>query len=152
MTHQAIQDLVWRLHDRELAESERALLQAHLSGCAGCSEIARRVGRQHQLLATAPQPAASEAFVESLMRRLPETAREPQPVSVPRFLRPWRILERLSLGVAAAGLLMAVMIRQQPAIATEALLRSDWPQQEGWAFSSESPEAGLLLGSTGELQ
>ena len=150
MTHQAIQEMIWRLHDAELPKADRDAVRVHLSGCLECSEIARRTGRLHHLLATAPQPAPSEAFVEAVMQRLPDAVPARQPFRLPQLIQPWRLLERLSLGVAAAGLLMAILIRQQPAIATEALLRSEWPSQEGWAFSDESPEADMLLEPAGD--
>lgn len=148
MTHQAIQDLVWRLQDRELGDADRAAVQAHLAGCSDCSEIVRRAGVLHRLLATAPHPAPSEAFVASVMQRLPDAEPAWQPVARPHaWSNWWSVIERVGLGVAAAGLMLAITVRQQPAVATETLLRADWPEQEGWAFADESPDAHLLLAS-----
>ena len=150
MTHQTVQDQVWMMRDRELPAPERQALQAHVAACRDCAETARRAGVLQQLLATAPQPVASEAFVQAVLSRLPAPEPAARPIRVRPVISPWQVLERMGLGVAAATLTVAVLIRPQPAIATETLLRSDWPEQEGWAFSNESPEVNLLLGSTME--
>ena len=152
MTHETMQDAVWRLQDQELLPAQRAEALRHLAGCRECADIARRGGLLHQLLASAPQPAASDAFVASVMHRLPAPAEAVASRAAWPSSQWWGLIRRLGLSVAAAGLAMAVLIRQPPAIATEALLRAGWPEQEGWAFSNTSPEVDLLLGSTAELE
>ena len=78
----------WLIPYEELAEAnhgkvpdeapEREALQAHVASCRECAELARRAGVLQRLLATAPQPAGSEAFVEAV-RRWPETGLPPSP-------------------------------------------------------------------------
>ena len=148
MRHNHIQELLFVIDDPELSEAQRREVAEHLRGCVSCKALSGRLEAIGLAFKKAPAPAASESFVQSVMRALPQA---PQPVigrSRPRL--PWWLLPRIGLGFAAAALVF-LLIRQDTVIATESLLLADLPESMQWAFANESSGADLLPGVTTEL-
>ncbi len=145
MNHQMVQEKIWMVQDRELPDADRQAVLAHLKTCTECTALARRWQVTQRLMARVPELEVSEAFVSAVMDRLPAA-----PVFQParqRWALPWWIGPQLEMGLAGV-LLTLLLIKPQPAIATEALLLSGSPNDSHWEFSSHTPDPNLLLQST----
>ena len=145
MNHHVMQETIWMLQDGELPDADRQAVLAHLKTCTECTALAHRWQVTQRLMARMPELEVSEAFVSAVMDRLP-----PAPASQParqRWALPWWIVPQLEMGMAGV-LLALLLIKPQPAIATEALLLSGSPDDSHWEFSSHTPDPNLLLHST----
>ena len=142
MEHCAFQDKIFLLADNELPEGERREMAAHSEACGECAGLLRRWLNLQQSLGPASLPEPSESFVDAVLDRLDA----PAPHYVVRSQRAlWEWLPRLSLGLAGI-VLISVLIRPQPVIATETLLLARSPEGSDWEFSPDAPDPGLLLG------
>jgi anti-sigma factor RsiW len=146
MTHEAIRDRLVMLDDPELPEVERQAVLAHVAGCGDCAVVLRQ-WRAARAPVAASRPMASEAFVESVMRRLPA----PEPPSLAGSWSVWLgWIPRLALSAAAVAL--ALTLAQQPdPVSTETLLLARAPEGSAWEFASDAPAAEALF-DDGALQ
>jgi anti-sigma factor RsiW len=87
MEHESCRDLISLDADGRLPEADRPALEAHLGGCADCRLFADGVRAASSVIAGQEPPPRSEAFVQSVLRRLPEPSRDDLPMRwlVPAF-------------------------------------------------------------------
>jgi anti-sigma factor RsiW len=155
MTHQAIQDHLSMLRDQELPEAEQRMLAAHVASCADCRQIAARWQLLGRLFAQVPMPEASELFVEQVMKRIGDQVPATRPAHAladrfnawcsrwPAWLK-LPAVPRIGIGLALLALGLVVVPRQQPVMATEAVLLDELPVDSRWPFLPEPPDAGVL--------
>jgi len=72
MEHESFRDLISLASDDRLPETERELLAGHLSDCNDCRLFAAGIESASQILRNAQPEKRSEAFVQSVLARLPE--------------------------------------------------------------------------------
>jgi anti-sigma factor RsiW len=154
MTHEQMQEALMMVDDPELRTEERQRLLSHLDGCGECAELVRqwRVARGAfaAVGAGGTGSEASEAFVQSVMRRLPRPAADHRPAPSPWRVPAWLVPQ---LGVALAGVALALAVAPpEPSLSTETLLLAQAPEDSSWEFSSDTPDAALLLGITTETE
>ena len=147
MTHAQMQEALISVDDPELPASQRDALLAHAAACGECALVLRQWRSASSALARASGLTASETFVADVMRRLPERGgpgAAPSRWTVPAWLIP-------RLGVALAVAVLAVLLwHREPSLSTETLLLASAPEGSAWEFSSDTPDAALLLDLTTE--
>ena len=116
--HVEMQDAIAAALLGSAAADERQRVVAHLRACAGCRELAGRLGRVTAALPLLAEPVDPPArlrgrilaAVEASGARAPERAPRPIPIPIP-VRRPRFRLPRLHLGMAAAaGLAFALVL------------------------------------------
>lgn len=75
MDHEEFLQSIDARADGTLAGSEAGRLEAHLADCPPCRGYEKRSSALSRLLAAAPEPKPSEAFVESVLSALPSRKR-----------------------------------------------------------------------------
>lgn len=129
MEHEAYRDLISLACDGRLEKSDQDRLDGHLKECGQCREFAEAVKAASASLQNATAPRSSEAFVQSVMDRLPAAAQE-EPL-------PLRILVPV-FGAALAMLLIVWTPMAKTAIAgPDSLVTAnfDEPQLELWEWA-----------------
>ena len=149
MEHRMVQETLWMLDDPELAKADRQAILSHLDQCVECAQLVQQWRRVQGMVARVSPPAPSEAFVEGVMDRV---LLPPAPGLSParsRWVIPWWVAPQLGIGLA--GVLFALLfVQPQPMIATETLLLAGSPDGAEWEFSSQAPDAQLLLNTSAE--
>jgi hypothetical protein len=113
-----IREMLAAFHDGELAPEDRARVEEHLRGCAGCAALLERLARIDAGVGVPePGPEYWERFNRRVMERLDraegteggERAAAPAGVTRPVRGRAWRRLPYFLPAAAAAALLFAVV-------------------------------------------
>ncbi|HXX48873.1 MAG TPA: zf-HC2 domain-containing protein [Myxococcota bacterium] len=94
--------------DGELGPAELAELEVHLAGCAACREQVAAERRLGELFATLPSVQAPGDFEARFWARIARE-RDPDPGLMARVRR-WFTPRVLSLGVAAAGVALLLLV------------------------------------------
>ena len=150
MDHQAMHAQLFALYDGELTGTARQRAEAHLQGCTECQALAAQWRRVAGTLFPRPPVAASEAFVDRVMRGLAAPPqRRRQPVRLSRWL--WEggwLVPAAGLAVLAVFVTGAVL--QETVSVEELLFEQASPSrtvQQVFTGAHPSPEdvLGLLM-------
>ena len=146
MDHRMAHELVWMLEDQELSQTQRQKVLTHVETCGECSTQLTQWRAAQRLITRVLHPDPSEAFVASVMNRLPSaSAPSLRPARV-RWSVPWWLVQQIGMGVA--GFVLAIgLVAQRPPIlvTTETLLMAGSPEGARREFSRQIPYPELLL-------
>ena len=148
MSHDAMKDKLFALHDGELTGAARREVEAHLDGCTECRAIYERWTRTSRALFRVAEPRASEAFVDRVLDRI--AGSEPR-----HWTAPWVVdLRWLVPAVGLAVLLVLVSGPKEPRVSVDALLLEDG--REGGSaqlmLAQDTPSSEEVLGFVMEGQ
>ena len=140
MTHETLQDLVFKARDGEANPAEAAAARDHLAACPECRRDLEAWDRAARALMAAPTVEPSENFVSRVMEGLPVGWRE--------RLRDY--FSPMPLRWAAAGAFAAVLFLAYPALrrpsappAVPAAAGADWVAELAYA----EPDGGGDIGT-----
>ena len=148
MNHPYFEDQLAEFFDGELAESRRAEVEAHLSGCEECRVMLERWSKIKSAFISAPVGRSSAEFIDGVMDRLAAPVEQEQDYSRKTFPGLKWLMPALGYAFALTVMFFAIAGRQPIyAVNTENMLLSDIPQKSQWAFSAEipEPEQGKLI-------
>ena len=151
MDHRMAHELVWMLEDQELSQTQRQEVLAHVETCGECSTRLTQWRAAQRLITRVWHPDSSEAFVASVMGRLPSASSPSLRPARVRWSVPWWLVQQIGMGVA--GFVLAIgLVAQRPPIpvTTETLLMAGSPEGARWEFSRQIPDPALLLDVTKE--
>jgi len=143
MDHKTIQEELLMMDGGAKDLETRPDLAAHVAGCAECRGIVEGWGALRSALGRTAPPAGAEAFVASVMDRLPGEERKPV-VLRPRWSFSKWFFPALEYGLVAL-LLVIFIVQNPPAVTAESILLSDVPQASHWVFSDEPVDAAQLV-------
>ena len=145
MDHETMKRKLFEFYDGALTGIERQQMATHLLQCAECRQAHASWQRTAAALFRRREPQASEAFVQQVLDRLPQSAPR-------RQVMPWAIRLRWLAPAAGLAALLFIMLRpSESAVSVDAMLLSDHRDQPSTqlvlASNTSSPDdvLGLLM-------